>query len=497
MKQKQYKLFRLVTAVTGEEQKEAEKYIRKFSQGVHNDHLNLFRCIRKLRQDDKERKNAKEKLFKCVFSKRAYNDGKMRKLMTELTQLLEDFLVQKELSDGIFKEKILSASLYYRNDYQLFFETVKKRLEGLEKRKQKGLSYFKEKQELLFSIYYHPETAKFTTKNDYFQQAAFCQQCHFVFSSFITGAEGLTRNRVFQTANSFAFLAPALEVANEMGENCPMVILFFKNLVEQLKGQNERPDLKNLNRQLASTFDIMEPDEQRMALKLLIILATPFSNKGDKEFTRFIFGTYQLGIDHDLFRHGNNPISTDLFINIAIAGASVGELTWTKNFIKKYYDELPSEDSHSAFNLCMAAWCYKKGRDENKIDVLKKAMSFINLIPIRSEDKFELRARSLSLRIIFDLFIMGQITFDEVLENARNFERHLKNNSTHSAHKINGYLAFIHHCRQLAKLHNELDNNDEAIKSFLDALQSDQTCVIKQWLLEKAEEVLPSSAQIK
>ncbi len=489
-----YKLFRLMGTLDKKEMNRAEQRIASKNPGQVSHSLKLFRDIKKGTPHTKEGVEKKQYLFSEVFPDQPYDDNKMRKLMTGLTRELEDFLIQKELENDFTKKGLLVKALSHRSDYKLFMEAVENRLKALDKQEKRGLAYFREKYQLLQSIYYHPETAKFTTKNDYFQEAAFYQECYFVLGSLMTGAEGLSRVRAIKSTDKFHLLEVAIKIANNMADKCPAVILLFKNLVGLLREKNQKADLKKLKEQLSSAFDRMAAEEQRMALKLLIVFATPHSNKGEKEYTRFIFDIYRMGIDHQLLKNGDNPIEALLFLNIAITGATVGELDWTNCFIKKYHSELATEDQLHAYNLCMATWHYKRGMIGNKMNDLREALRLLNFIPTRSEEILDLRARSLSLRIYFDLFARGEAAYDVVHENARNFERHLANNSTYSTRKINAYLAFIRHCRKLAKLQNGVEKNEKAIKSFLKSLRADKTCVIKQWLLEKAEEVLPPSA---
>lgn len=489
-----YKLFRLMDTLSKKEIINAEHYLNGIYTEEDSPVIKLFRGINKMVHQEKDDLEIKQLLFYEIFPENPFDDRKMRKLMTRLTHELEDFIIQQELGNDSIKNHLLAKALYHRSDYKLFKEAVENRLRALEKKKKRGIAYFREKFQLLQSIYFHPETAKYTTKNDFFQEYAFYQECYIVLSSLMTGAEGLSRKRAIKSQDNFKFLEVAIEMANNMGEACPKVILLFKELVELLKNRNKRTDLKKLKNRVSSTFEMMEADEQRMALKLLIAYATPESNRGEKEYNRFIFDLYKMGIEYQLLKNGDSPIETTLFLNIAITGSTIGDLKWTKQFITDYYTELAKDDISLAFNLCMAAWHYKRGMVKNQMDDLKEALYLLNLIPTRSEEIFDLRARSLSLRIIFDLFVSGEMTFEMVYENARNFERHLTNNSTYSMDKINAYVAFIDHCRKLARIHNDVNKSDLVVRSFVKSLQADQSCVIKQWLLEKAEEVLPSSA---
>jgi ASC-1-like (ASCH) protein len=231
----------------------------------------------------------------------------------------------------------------------------------------------------------------------------------------------------------------------------------------------------------------MDAEEQRMALKLMILYAIPFSNNGDLAYSRFIFDLYQIGIERGLIRHGRNPIETTLYMNIAYAGILVDELDWTADFIKKHKSYLSENDRHNAYQLCVGAWHYKRGLKKGDEKEFKQAVYQLNLIPTRSDEALDLRVRSLKLRIRFDAFISTKEALDDVLDEARSFERYLKKRKTYSASKRKSYLHFISYTRRLAKLVNQPDRDMGNVSSFMAELLSDETCVLRHWLLEKAE----------
>ena len=488
-----YKFLRYLSILTFAEKKEFEKQLAASKQ---KGDLRLFRKAVKFISKPKTALAIKPILFRQIFPNQPYNDARLRKMMTRLTQALKEYLGEKEFCENQpIKKKLLIKSLAEREDYGLFLEIAEGRLKELDKNKKRGLPYFREKYQIWQAIYFHPETIKFTTKNNCFQQMLYYQERHHILDTLMSGAESLSRKRTIKSNETIDLLHPILKRVDNMEGDCPGIILLFKKLVTLLKPNKVKPDLDKLKNQLLATFDLMEQHEQRMALKLLILYATPFSNRGKKEYTQFIFGIYKLGIDHHLLRHGKTSIGAILFINIAFTGITLEELNWAKNFIKKYIPEIPIEDQEHALNLCNAGWHYKRGIIENSTEEMKEALSLLSRIPTRSSEKFDLRTRSLYLRILFDLFQNDERELGDVLENAKNFERHLKNNKTYSSEKKEAYLAFVGHCRRLAKLHGAKINNIKALKIYTANLQKDQTCILKHWLLEKAGELTSSPAQ--
>jgi ASC-1-like (ASCH) protein len=482
-----YKLFRLIATLDKSERTKAE--IQLGIEGVGHDSLRLFQSIIKMQYEaDEESSDVKAELFRITFPGQPYQDAKMRKLMTKLTRQLEDFLIQLELeSDEAIRQQLLARSLSRRSDYRLFKDTVEHRLEVLEGQTGRGRNYYKEKMDLLRSLYFHPETAKMSLENDYFEKSLRCQEWHFTLDGLMAGSESNAIGRNTSLSLNYGFFEAVVGFTDRHKEGCPPVIALFMRLAGLNFSRNGNVDLPSLKAELLLSFPKMDAEEQRMALKLMILYAIPFSNNGDLAYSRFIFDLYQIGIERGLIRHGRNPIETTLYMNIAYAGILVDELDWTADFIKKHKSYLSENDRHNAYQLCVGAWHYKRGLKKGDEKEFKQAVYQLNLIPTRSDEALDLRVRSLKLRIRFDAFISTKEALDDVLDEARSFERYLKKRKTYSASKRKSYLHFISYTRRLAKLVNQPDRDMGNVSSFMAELLSDETCVLRHWLLEKAE----------
>ncbi|MBK8562514.1 MAG: hypothetical protein IPN76_04005 [Saprospiraceae bacterium] len=412
-----YKLFRIFETLSKPERAEAEKHV---ASTKHSDCIKLYSQLKKMTTEMMVSANAKQELFKSSFPGLAYDETRMRKLMTYLTQFLEDYLVQKELAtDTATRQHLLACSLSRRSDYGLFKESVEHRLQALEAGKARGTNYFKEKAHLLQALYFHPETPKYGTVPDYFSIANENKEWHLVLNRLLAGAESLARKRTLGREDAHLFFDAAAEAARKQGADCPPVGSLFLRLADLLQSREKEVDLPQLKAQLLAVFDLMERQEQQMAIKLLILYATPFSNNGDMRHSRFVFDMYRFGLERQLMQHGKNAIETILFTNVAFIGALVGELEWTDDFIKNYGPCLPKEDRLNAIHLCQAAWHYNNGLKNDDPTEFDIAMKQLSLIPTRADEKFDLRMRSLQLRIQYDTFRAGLLTVDELMEQAR------------------------------------------------------------------------------
>lgn len=488
-----YKLFRLFNTLSKPERSEVEKYIAANGQP---DCTALFASLKNRAPNEWDAAVVKQELFKNSFPGRDYDDARMRKLMTYLTRLMEDFLVQKELSaDQTIRHELLARSLARRSDYQLFKDAVKHGLLESESGQNRGTQYFRQKSLLLQSLYFHPQTPKYGNNvPDYFSQASESREWYFALESLLAGTESMARGRTFANEYSSLFFDSVMATFAQRRQDCPAVVSFFLHIAKLLSTRIKMDDLEPLKAELSAVFPMMGLLEKRMALKLMTLYATPFSNNGDREYSRFLFEVFRLGIDHHLLQHGENAIASSLFINVAVTGIMVGEFQWTTDFMQTYIDCLPKEDRHNAWHLSLAVWHYNKGLVGGEAAKFDEALRLLSRIPTHADGIFELRVRSLELRIQFDAFRSGSLVLDELLAKARNFELHLERSANYSAEKKTAYRSFIGHFRRLARLVNQPERSKGEVESFMKKLLADEDCILRHWLEEKAGALLPPTA---
>ncbi|MEZ4963132.1 MAG: hypothetical protein R2830_25135 [Saprospiraceae bacterium] len=491
MDKPRYKLFRLVGTFSDEEWAGAEKYLSALNREAAC--LKLFKKMKKLPPETLAGPDAKAILFRSVFPGQAYNDARLRKLMAHLTRHLEGYLIQSELEqDEPTRQHLLIRSLQRRSDYKLFKEAVGQRLKTLEGQPLRSTAYFQERHQLLKDLYYHPETAKRSMGEDVFGQYLLAGERHILLASLLDAGEQLVREKTTVSRARFPMLDAALSIAARQDDGQPAAQALFSQVLTLLLSPGEEADLPGLKAGLQNVFPELGETEQRMALKLLIHYALPFSNNGSQAHSRFMFDLYQLGIHCGLLQQGDNAIETNLFVNISTVGILVGELDWVARFMEQYGPLLPAEDRESAYHICWANWHYHVGLSGGGRNSLDEAIKHLLRVPTRSEDKFDLRARSLLLRVHFDAFQMDvrEESLDDVLAQAKNFEQYLRRHATYPTPKKESYLRFIGHCRQLARLVNQPGTTTTEYRLFLEALLSDSHCALRRWLEEKAGALL-------
>lgn len=482
------KLFKLVQVLLPSELMDIERYLAVPFINTNSDVVTLFSKLRKFHPGMDSPELTKERLYRKLFGKQPYNDGKMRKLMTQLTQLIEQYLIQIELKKSEeLRTKLLARSLGERSNYGLFFEVVESRLKKLEKQAGRGRDYFRESFELSESLYYHPESDKLNKRSEYLNRAIGDFERYFTLVMLQNEADNVVRTRLVKGNDLSFYKVRTKEAAKLPAFASYNAIQFFHKLVTALEDRAAE-DLDQLKESAFKAFGQLNRFEQDFAINLLRNYAVPMVNRGSLPHRRFVFDMYKIELERGLMV---NTISAVTFMNIVSMGLLEGEFDWVEHFIINFSHCLPDDESEMTLNFCKGIWHYQQGLESNELMHFYDAVQFINLIPIRTGAKYEVRVRPTLLRIHFEIFKRGEETLDELLNRARNFERHLNGSEDYAEPVRNTYLNFLRFFKSLARLVSNPNLNNNLVVAFLEKLDLlSHDIALKIWLQKKAEELI-------
>jgi hypothetical protein len=479
------KLFKLMQVLSAKELLVVEKYLASPFLNPYADVTKLFVQICKYYPSFESPKLAKDRLHHVLYGDKAYNDNKMRKLMAQLSRLIEQYLVQRELKNSDeLQAKLLAKALGDSSSYGLFLETIEARLKKLDKSDDRGRNYFREGYELCELVFFHPESDKLSNRNDYLHRAIGDFERYFTLVTLQNQADNIVRSRLVRGQEIGQYIERAKFLADKPAFEAFNSIRLFRQIVSLLEGQNV-DDLERLKSYAFETFNQLSRFEQDFAINLLRNFAIPTANQGSLEYMRFIFELYKFEIERGFFA---NTINSGTFMNITSLSLAIGELDWAVYFVDKFNQLLPNNEKETTFGYCMGLVFYHKGLLSNQLEDYYKALQHINLIPLRSGAKYDLRVRPTLLRINFEIFRKGKETLDELLSQVKNFERHLTNSGVYSEPVQEFYLNFLRYFKSLARLASRPDIKNVSIVNYLKKLDEDEASfAYRNWLIEKGK----------
>lgn len=480
-------LYDLVNILSKPELDELTAYLANPYNGAKKHHVQCFAAIKKnIKNKQILERLTKEKLFACSFGKLPYSDVKLRNLKSETCRLIEDFLAVKQLrSSTMWRSELLAAALEERKDYHLFKETIAKRLKTLERQDEKGKSYFWELASLYRLLYYHPEAERLDRDNDFLQRHIENLEHFFILSCLESGTESLLKRAVINFEEQSSFLKTAAIVAEKKRTLFPVMAAYFS--LYQLYADSEVAlDLNLVKKQVFNFLKHMEVWERKMALKLLTQKANANKQIGRKQRDKLLFDLYKKSVEEGFSKAPNGIIEPNHFINIVIVAAKAQEYDWAFIFLEQKLRYLPKTEKKLVEKICLGSIYFQKGLSKKNKTDLKKALGFLEPVPPRCHEKYNLRIRSLTVRIYYEL-LHEKGDFDKIENQVRNFEEYLNNNSTLSENKKSDYHIFLNKFKALCELHLFPNNTRLNIDQYLKELSENDNIFLREWLLEKAE----------
>ncbi|HMQ47994.1 MAG TPA: hypothetical protein PKA00_11420 [Saprospiraceae bacterium] len=463
--------------------------VEAFFQNEKEEYQRCFQYLGQHYPLKKESQYSNEHLFAAAYPGEPYNDQKLRHLKSGICRLLEDYLVLGELkTDEKSRQELLIRALAKRPDYNLFKNTITKRIQKLDSGKQRGKAYFQEKAHHYQWLYLHPETEPLNPEMDYLRHYIEHLERFFTLTSLELATESILLHRNIQTVTSPLLSDAATYIAEEQAEVSAVFRLFLALFYVYSK---RRPfDAPTLKAQLEDCLPQMDDIERRMALKFILSFPIQEANWGKGTYEAFIFDLYKQSVDAQLLIGLNGTINPGHFINIIIIGAKTGHFNWAEKALATHITYIPDNERITVKNFCLASIYYQKGLKTKRPADFKYALDLLDVSPKRSHEKYNIRHRSLLIRILYELFLMKQAEMDEIDKQVNNFKSYLRNNKRLSAVLKNAYDHFLDYFKTLCRLLLDPDKKATDVAAWKQQIQVNGTTIaLKDWLLEKAEEL--------
>ncbi|MFM9946905.1 MAG: hypothetical protein ACKV1O_03105 [Saprospiraceae bacterium] len=458
----------------------------------------LFEYMQKHRNGPDNRFDKKQ-VFKKLFpkEKNAYNDARLRNIMTRLGQQIEAFLIQQELAeDEGIKRQLLIRAYEKRNDYFLFQTEISTRLRKLEDQEERGIAYFRECATLHHHLFFHPDTKEiFKPGKDQHLQLVRSFESWFALGLLSYQSDFLVREMVRNEKNPFQFIETVIHKIDQVLDikdnpvaavllhicRLPASGLVFEDIQTVYENyQYASPHLGSFERNVVS---------KALIAKINILIAAT----GDNRLFNMVFNLYKDVLQTGLYIEQGN-MNVQVFTSIAITGATVGDFEWTEAFILENGSKVEEKERKNTVLLAQAYLNYNQGKKATVKDAgvffQKAKIALINIQ--HGQPDYELRVRSLQLRIAYEYSLLIEQDNQPLKDISRNFRQYLYNqDNTLAQSRVQAYLDFIHYTLKLAQLHAvNVKNPTEKLEKTVIAMRlKSSQMMMRHWLIEKAEEL--------
>lgn len=463
----------------------SQKEMNEFEEFVHSPFFNknqsvtlLFDYLRKLYPSFNSDAIKKETIYSSIFPGAEYNDGFMRTLMFNLTDLAERFLAYKGFcSSPLAKDRFLLHELNEKDCEKLIERKIKEILKKLNKILIQNSDYYFYRVMIEYEAFYflnskyidkiekvinRPEIEDMydNITNLFFIHAI----KHYVFY--------LNRHNLYHIdfkpvlfENIFKFTDPKYLHKN------PVVSLYYNILMLYLK-EDDITNYYNAKQKVAESEYIITKRELMWVYTNLQEYCNKMISKGRQGFLRELFSIHKIKIEKNIYAWREMPAK--FYFGVVNTALKLKEYDWALNFIEKYKCELSSKVQNNVYYNSLALYEFSKKNFELSLELISK----VKYIEIYQKTD----VRCLVAKLYYEL------EMDEMLISHIDAFRHfLMHDKLFSQEKKEYYSNFVKTVNNLFMLRNKC--NKEGVYLLAEKLSTVTDVFEKEWLLEKIEEL--------
>jgi len=481
-------LIQLMKVLNPEELKAAKKYllhrVKLPNEQVYSLFLYLCRCAPdyRLKQIDKR------KVFKQLFGEQNFNARIIDKLAFLLKNLLQDFLIDYDLSQNpLLKEQLWLQALEKRN-HPAFNKASKELIKSFTSTKRQGsptahLALF----QVNYNWWASPNTQKLSTDLSIFKGANRHLDLFYTVNKLKMYAEYLDAKYIIKIdteLDHYTALLTHLRRHTESDKSLIVQLLFAT--IKMIKS-GKLVDYLYLKSTLFNSFSYLSKQD---GLDILVFLNNYCYRRLSKNPDFFAPESYELltfGDQHDLLTQYSRIRDIE-YTNGVIVGCYTQHIDWTAHFIDKYRPFLAPEIREATYTYALSYLQYQ----------LKDFQQVIKLLnPLIDAGELTLTTgiliQSLQLRAYVEDWIKADYPAERpqtfLLKRTNKFEQFITKHKKLAAHKKKTYTQFTRLLRKLIAIPNTVNDPLTKLIVVQQLLANDNSVALRKWLAEKVDQI--------
>lgn len=413
----------------------------------------------------------KERVFKQVFGKKAYNDLHLRHVVSATYKLLEEYLAIQNFRKDRYASRLYLARAAREKDAQQYFKKIATdTAREIEEQPDKQIEDYLSLHQLLVDLY--NESSAMGRKPEVDLDRVIETFELYTSLNFLHLGISLNNLRNLYKVEYEIGLLPNILDYIQKGKHIdhPLVRINYFGYKIQENAADENSFLQFKQALVDHQLEI-HPADIRDAFVLAINYCIRKINTGRGEYLEEIFELYQLGLENRALYEGN-LLPTATYKNIVTSGLRLKKFDWVEAFIENYQEDLARTYRHSFHTFCLAQLHFYKGEYEQTIDLL---------YDVKINELFtELGAKVLVLKSYYELSEYQLL--DSLIEN---FRQLINRRKILSYHKTN-FLNFSRYLKRLLSF-NYYDHKARA--KLIKQIEEEEILTEKGWFLEKVGEL--------
>lgn len=440
----------------------------------------LFRIMMEYYPNFNSAEVSLEIIFAKLFPDKPFKAKKIRDLFSDLTLLLEEFLVIEYIKHNKSRFHQMKSLLHYeQGNFKDFHKEADKALVNW---KDDGNIYDAiDKLSFYQHLHYYPFGEKQDQRNHFLIDANKLTDYIYVLTKLRYYCEAQTGKSIYIQAFEPTFNEEVFLMAEKLCPEYPLIDLYL-SLIHLNKNREKDAYFLDTQEKFFTSFELLNKFEASVIIILLLNFCGRQYRRKKEIFIEYQFELQKFGLKHRLFSLSGNLMHTT-FINILNTGAALKDITFIDSFLKERIEQLKSTHRNKCKQLGRAYEYFAKGE-------FAKA----NEIAIFLEDKsifYSLRARYLALRCNFEFLLEDSYQKQPFLNHCQNFKVFINKQKESLAPSIrNNYL---NHVSILEALTNNLIDKqilEAKGMQILNTITSTPSLVGWQYLQEKVKQLM-------
>jgi len=412
--------------------------LRDFGQFIESPYYNkdekaikLFKYLKKYHPVFTGKQLEREYIATKLFPEwKAKQYKKISYLMTDLSQLVDDFITVRELENDKFEYRQFQLRAYKRRKGDWFFNQAAKKLKkDLDKAPERGIDYYFQQYRLNHETYTHLTTNRVQTSIQSLADTIKNLDLFYFSSKLRYSIEVQLRQFIFSEKNDLILLDEMLEAVDSSAFENAVFVRVFAKLIQLFDTKNKAiyDEVKPL---IINNFSQFDAIEQVDAINLINGFCLLEYNHGNTEYLPEIFEIHEFGLQQNIWIV-DGRMRRIIFDNIVAIACNSKKFDWADTFIRRYTRYLREDIAEDVLMLARCRLEFSIGNFDKTLELIRDA----ELI----DGRYQEIAKIFQIRCYYELTDY----YDTFYDACNAFAQYCRRSKVMSQPEKTSYLNFI------------------------------------------------------
>jgi len=488
------KLIQLLGSLNGKEIKQFEDYLNSPYFNKNKSVVRLFQLLKKQYPKFAKPITKKElfvKLFDAKYKKNelltSKDDQKLRYIMTQITNSIQDFIIDlKGRTQVVYRNILLLDSILERRLYDLYPKINKQIRQDHDNNPLRDNLYYRVEHQLRETEFHYKQIVDNRSKENGLQKVIDSFYSYYLVDQLRYFCAAVNRENILNVSYEYPLkdeLINYLKVNSV--EHVPIASVYFKILL-LLTEDNADHNFQLLKKQVKKEEKKFPETELRQIYGFMLNFCSRRSKSGKSAYFQERFDIYENGLNLKIWNAGMY-FSYNHFMQIIRNALELGRIEWASNFIEKHQKELEPKYQSTIPSFARAFLSFYKKK-------YNLAHEYLLQIGEPEDFYYELYFRTLIIQIYYEKSSGGvEDKYENPIINAIEALRFYLSRKNHSDYVKDTYNNFVNLMKRLCRVKFSSQISPPSSKHLLKLhqdIQNTELLILRNWLSEKANEFL-------